>query len=38
MPAGLLKKNAAWSAQLSDYRTALEYDRSNLTPKLRDVR
>jgi hypothetical protein len=27
MAAGLLKKNAAWSDYLADYRTALEYDR-----------
>jgi len=32
MAASLLKKNAAWRDQLADYRTALEYDRSNLTP------
>jgi hypothetical protein len=36
MPPGLLKKNAAWSDELTDYRTALEYDRSNLTPEFRD--
>jgi hypothetical protein len=36
MPPGLLKKNAALSDELTDYRTALEYDRSNLTPQFRD--
>jgi hypothetical protein len=36
MAAGLLKKNAAWSDYLADYRTALEYDRSNITPRFRD--
>jgi len=30
------EKNAAWSDQLADYPTALEYDRSNLTPRFRD--
>jgi hypothetical protein len=39
MVAGLLKKNAAWSDWLADYRKALEYDRSNIrlhiTPRFR---
>jgi hypothetical protein len=36
MGAGLLKKNAAWSDLLADYRKALEYDRSNITPRFHD--
>jgi hypothetical protein len=34
MPGGLLKKNAAWSDYLADYPKALEYDRSNITPRF----
>jgi hypothetical protein len=33
---GFIEKNAACSDQLADYPTALEYDRSNITPRFRD--
>jgi hypothetical protein len=36
MAAGLLKKNVAWSDQLADYHTSLEYDPSNVKPRFHD--
>jgi hypothetical protein len=36
LTAGLLKKNAASGDYMGDYPTALEYDRSNITPGFRD--
>jgi len=33
---GFIEKNAAWDDYMGDYPTALENDRSNITPRFRD--